>query len=103
MVRRSKMATTEQVKPILGQDGKPVYVDIEPMMKWMGFQSEQRRADERHTALMGLTQTIKENLPVGIEAFGRAVSEVKGKAPESAVQQYECGGCHTQIYFAPAS
>lgn len=81
-------------KPILGQDGKPVYVDIEPMMKWMGFQSEQRRADERHGALMGLAQTMKENVPIAAEAFQRAVSEVKGKAPESTAQQYECGSCH---------
>jgi len=84
-------------KPILGSDGKPVYVDIEPMLKWVGFQSEQKRADERHNALMGLTQTIKENLPIGIEALSRATSEVKGKAPESTVQQYECGSCHTKF------
>jgi len=84
-------------KPILGSDGKPVYVDIEPMLKWVGFQGEQRRADERHNALMGLTQVIKENLPIGIEAFSRAVGEVKGKAPESTAQQYECGSCHTKF------
>lgn len=84
-------------KPIVGQDGKPVYVDIEPMMKWMGFQSEQRRSDERHGAIMGLAQTMKENLPIAVEAFNRAVSEVKGKAPESAAQQYECGECHTKF------
>jgi len=84
-------------KPILGSDGKPVYVDIEPMLKWLGFQDERRRADERHNALMGLTQTIRENLPLGIEAFQRAVSEVGGKAPESAVQQYECSSCHTRF------
>ncbi len=84
-------------KPIVGQDGKPVYVDIEPMMKWMGFQSEQRRSDERHGAIMSLASTIKENLPIAVEAFNRAVSEVKGKAPESAAQQYECGECHTKF------
>lgn len=84
-------------KPIVGQDGKPVYVDIEPMMKWMGFQSEQRRSDERHSAIMGLASTIKENLPIAVEAFNRAVSEVKGKAPESAAQQYECGECHAKF------
>jgi len=84
-------------KPIVGQDGKPVYVDIEPMMKWMGFQSEQRRSDERHSAIMGLAQTMKENLPIAVEAFNRAASEVKGKAPESTAQQYECGECHTKF------
>jgi DNA-directed RNA polymerase subunit RPC12/RpoP len=46
---------------------------------------------------MGLTQVIKENLPIGIEAFSRAVSEAKGKSPESAAQQYECGQCHTKF------
>jgi DNA-directed RNA polymerase subunit RPC12/RpoP len=25
------------------------------------------------------------------------VGEVKGKAPESTVQQYECGSCHTKF------
>jgi len=47
--------------------------------------------------LMGLTQTIKENLPIGMEAFSRAASEVKGKTPESTTQQYECGSCHTKF------
>jgi len=84
-------------KPMFDNDGKPVYVDIEPMLKWLGFQGEQKRADERHNALMGLTQTIKENLPIGIEAFSRAVGEVKGKAPESTAQQYECGSCHAKF------
>ena len=84
-------------KPIVGQDGKPVYVDIEPMMKWMGFQQEQRRADERHSTLMGLAQTIKENLPIGVEAFQRAVSEVKGESAESTAQPYECGECHRKF------
>lgn len=84
-------------KPMYDNDGNPIYVNVEPMIKWMGFQSEQKRADERHGALMGLAQTIKENLPIGVEAFNRAVSEVKGKAPESSAQQYECGSCHTKF------
>ncbi|GAH63488.1 unnamed protein product, partial [marine sediment metagenome] len=45
-------------KPVLGSDGQPVYANIEPMLKYMGFQGEQRRADERHVALMGLAQTV---------------------------------------------
>jgi len=85
-------------KPVLGSDGQPVYANIEPMLKYMSFQSEQRRADERHGALMELTKTVKENLPAGIEAFKRAVGEVKGKAPESeAPPTYECGECHAKF------
>ncbi len=81
-------------KPMFDNDGNPIYVNVEPMIKWMGFQREEKRSDERHSALMELTGVIKENLPIGIEAFSRAASEVKGKAPESAAQQYECGNCH---------
>jgi hypothetical protein len=84
-------------KQMYDKDGNLIYVNIEPMLKYWGFMDERKRANERHNALMGLTQTIKENLPIGIEAFSRAVGEVKGKAPESAVQQYECGQCHTKF------
>ncbi len=81
-------------KPMHDNAGNPIYVNVEPMIKWMGFQREQTRSDERHGAIMSLASTIKENLPIAVEAFNRAVSEVKGKAPESAAQQYECGNCH---------
>ncbi|GAI42262.1 unnamed protein product, partial [marine sediment metagenome] len=56
-------------QPVYDNDGKPVYANIEPMMKWMGFQGEQRRADESHQQLMGLAQTIRENIPDGIQAI----------------------------------
>ncbi|GAI24708.1 unnamed protein product, partial [marine sediment metagenome] len=84
-------------KPMYDNAGNPIYVNVEPMIKWMGFQREQQRSDERHGAIMGLASTIKENLPIAVEAFNRAVSEVKGKAPESTAQQYECGECHTKF------
>lgn len=87
-------ATGADGKPMFDNDGNPIYVNVEPMIKYWGFLDERRRSDERHGALMGLAQTIKENLPIGIEAFQRAVSEVKAKAPESAAQEYECGNCH---------
>jgi len=79
------------------KDGNPMVMDLNQYIGLKRFESEERRSDERHSALMGLTQTIRENLPIGIEAFSRAASEVKGKAPESAVQQYECGSCHTKF------
>jgi len=84
-------------KPIVDDKGNPILVNIEPMLKYMGFMDERRRSDERHSALMGLAQTMKENVPIAIEAFQRAVAEVKGKAPESTTQQYECGNCHTKF------
>ncbi|MBA7700427.1 hypothetical protein ES703_109141 [subsurface metagenome] len=84
-------------KPMYDNAGNPIYVNVEPMIKWMGFQREQTRSDERHGAIMSLASTIKENLPIAVEAFNRAVSEVKGKAPESTAQQYECGECHTKF------
>ncbi len=91
-------------KPVLGSDGQPVYANIEPMLKYMGFQGEQRRADERHVALMGLAQTVKENLPAGVEAFKRAVEETRGgpKSSEEAPLTYECGECHTKFALARA-
>lgn len=84
-------------KPMVDKDGNPILVNIEPMLKYMGFMDDRRRADQRHSTLMSLAQTIKENLPIGMEAFQRAVSEVKGKTPESTVQPYVCGECHTKF------
>lgn len=86
-------------KPVLGQDGQPVYANLEPMLKFMGFQGDQRRADERHSALMGLVQTVKENLPDGIQAIREAAAEARGsaKGKESQKPIYECGECHTKF------
>ncbi len=89
-------------KPVLGQDGQPVYANLEPMLRWMGFQGEQKRANERHTALMGLVEVVKENVPDGIRAFQMAAAEVKGKGKGSKEeppqgQIYECDGCHIKF------
>ena len=86
-------------KPVVGQDGQPVYANLEPMLKYLGFQGEQRRADERHTALMGLVQTAKENLPDGILALREAAAEAKGSSTGKTAQQqvYECGECHSKF------
>jgi hypothetical protein len=90
--------------PVVDRDGHPVYANIEPMLKWLGFQSEQRRADERHTALMGLAQTVRENVGDGIQALKAAAAEAKkgseatAAKPESAPSQgYECGQCKTRF------
>jgi len=88
-------------KPVYDSDGKPVYADIDPMMKMLGFRSEEKRADERHSMLMGLGQTVRENFGDGIQAIKDAVSEVKGEGKsKKAAQQptvYECSTCHTKF------
>ncbi|MBA7636606.1 hypothetical protein ES703_44227 [subsurface metagenome] len=89
-------------KPIFGKDGKPVYANLEPMMKMMGFASDQKRAGERHDALMGLAKTVRENIGDGVAAIKAAASEVKGtpKSPVSEVvseQLYQCGNCQAQF------
>ncbi|GAI70187.1 unnamed protein product, partial [marine sediment metagenome] len=91
-------------QPVYDQDGKPVYANIEPMLKWMTFQDERRRADERHNALVGLGQAVKESWGDGISALKAAVEEAKGssgaKPPATVPQQtFECGDCHTS--FSP--
>lgn len=89
-------------QPAYDKDGKPIYADIEPMMKWMGFQGEQRREDERHGALMGLAQTVRENIPDGIQAILKAAAEAKGgtgakpPVPEEPTV-YQCGDCHAKF------
>jgi hypothetical protein len=92
-------------KPVVDQNGQPVYANIEPMMKWLGFQGEQRRANERHGALMDLVQTVRENVPDGIQALRAAAEETRAKGKTegtkqeaaAAPQAYECGQCKTQF------
>jgi len=90
-------------KPMVDQDGHPVYANIEPMIRWLGFQAEQRRADERHQGLMGLVQTVRENVPDGVQALVRAFEEAKTKGgtgtpkQEASPQVYECGACKTRF------
>ncbi len=87
-------------QPVYDKDGKPVYANIEPMMKWMGFQSDQRRAEERHQALMATAKTFREH--VGDLAMGmKAAAEEKklGSKPPAPpqAQTFECVDCHTTI------
>ncbi|MBA7663611.1 hypothetical protein ES703_71656 [subsurface metagenome] len=93
-------------QPAYDKDGKPIYANLEPMMKYMGFQSEQRRAEERHNTLMGLAKTVRENFGDGIAALKATAEGIKGgpgaKAPESKQEQpqvFECADCKTQ--FSP--
>jgi len=92
-------------QPAYDKNGKPIYANLEPMMKWMGFQSDQRRAGERHSALMGMAQTVRENLGDGIAAIKTAAEEAKRgagaktSAPAPQPQTFVCGDCQTP--FSP--
>ena len=90
-------------QPVYDSEGKPVYANLEPMMKYMGFQSEQRRADERHQMLMGIGQQVRENIPDGIRAVLESAQETREERKTSseskppAAQQFKCGDCQTQF------
>ncbi|MBA7680958.1 hypothetical protein ES703_89284 [subsurface metagenome] len=93
-------------QPVYDKDGKPVYANLEPTLKWLGFQGEQRRADERHGALMGLVKTVQENLGDGVAALKAAAEEAKAGAKPPAPttpgeqeqpQLFRCGDCKTQF------
>lgn len=89
-------------KPVVDQEGRPVYANIQPMLEWLRFQGDQRRADQRHEALVGLAQTVRENLGDGVQALKAAAQEfqkggVSTAAKQGAPQAYECGTCHTQF------
>ncbi|MBA7695090.1 hypothetical protein ES703_103711 [subsurface metagenome] len=90
---------------IAGPDGNPLVMDLGQVIDWRKFQGEERRADERHSTLVGLSQTVRENIPDGIQAILATVSELKGgtggKATESKQepQTFECADCHEQ--FSP--
>ena len=89
-------------EPVTDKEGKPVYANLEPMMKYLGFLGDQRRADERHGALMGLAKTVRENVGDGVAALKAAAADAKGspgtkEQASEKPQVYECGQCHTQF------
>ena len=92
-------------KPMTDDEGKPIYGPAEQMMKWYEFWGNQRRSDERHQSAMGLFQTIRENIPDGIQAVLATVAELKGgtgaktPTPQEQPQEFSCGDCQT--HFKP--
>ena len=89
---------------LTGPDGKPITMDLGQVIDWKKFQGDERRADERHSTLVGLAQTVRENLGDGIAALKAAASEIKGGAKTPASEQpqlYECAQCHTQFGVPP--
>jgi len=86
-------------------DGTPLVMDLSKYIDLEKFRGEERRADERHGSLMGLAQTVRENLPDGVAALKAAAEEAKGgtgakaPAPPPQHQVFVCGDCQTQ--FSP--
>ncbi len=86
---------------LTGPDGQPMTMDLGQVIDWKKFQGDERRADERHQALVGLSQTVRENLGDGISALKAAAEEAKkgagAKTPTASPQLYECADCHTRF------
>jgi len=81
-------------------------MDLGKVIDWRKFQNEERRADESHGQLMGLAQTIRENIPDGIQAIVKTAEEAKrgtgAKTPAATQPQlYECGQCHEKFGVPP--
>ncbi|MBA7674058.1 hypothetical protein ES703_82265 [subsurface metagenome] len=94
-------ASTALPVQLTGTDGKPIVMNFINLEK---FRGDERRADERHGALIGLAQTVRENLGDGISALKAAATEFKGgtgaKTPPASQQQaFQCADCGTQ--FSP--
>jgi len=89
--------------PALGldKDGNPLFRNFDELIGWKRFESEEKRADERHKGLMEMVTLAKENIPVGMQALSRAASEQQG-GPEAETSQeqqqpYQCGNCKTRF------
>ncbi len=61
---------------VTGPAGQPVVMDLGQVIDWRRFQNEEKRADERHSAMMGLIETARENVPDGIAALSEAAAEI---------------------------
>ncbi len=99
-------ASTALPVQLKGPDGSPIVMDLSNFINLEKFRGDERRADERHGALIGLTQTVRENLGDGVAALKAAASEMKGgaKVQPSGLEQaqlYECGQCHTKFGVPP--
>jgi len=92
-------------KPVLDSSGRPVYANLEPTLRWLSFQGEQKRADERQSMLGGLVKTVRENIPDAIAAIKAAADEARKETKGTGAlagqpQGYKCGNCGT-IFAIP--
>jgi len=100
-------ASTALPVQVNGPDGKPVVLDLGQVIDWRKFLSDEKRKDERHGELVGMSKTIRENIPDGIQAILATVAEVKGgtgtktpaPGPAPQTQTFQCGDCQAQ--FSP--
>ncbi len=96
-------ASTALPVQLTGTDGKPIIMDLSNFINLEKFRGDERRADERHGTLMGLAQTVRENIPDGIQAILKTAEEAKrgtgAKTPEQQQQVFKCGDCGTE--FSP--
>lgn len=99
--------TTAFPVQLTGPDGTPIIMDLGKYIDLEKFRGEERRADERQKTFTGLAQTVRENIPDGIQAILKTAAEVKGgagakppaPAPQEQPQMFSCGNCGTQ--FSP--
>ena len=91
------------LKSILGipeSSGNNPESPIDERLKWRKFLAEEKRADERHGMLMKLGETVRENIPDGIQSIIEAAKAQKAgtktEAPQTQ-QAYECGQCHQRF------
>ena len=66
-------------QPVVDKEGKPVYANLEPMMKYMEFQNEQRRADESHKTKLEIATGFKDLLGKAGTALSHMAEEEEGK------------------------
>ncbi|MBA7692343.1 hypothetical protein ES703_100910 [subsurface metagenome] len=90
---------------LTGPDGQPMTMDLGQVIDWKKFQGEERRADERQTAITETLKVARENIPDGIQAILKTAEEAKrgtgakSSTPEPQQQTFQCGDCQTQ--FSP--
>ncbi len=84
---------------VIGLDGKPAVLDLSQAIDLRKFLADEKRADERHGAVMGLIQTAREIAPDGISALREAAAVLKegSKTAAPTEQVYKCANCPAQF------
>ncbi|MBA7631768.1 hypothetical protein ES703_39303 [subsurface metagenome] len=96
-------ASTALPVQLTDSQGNPVVMDLSHYISLEKFKGEERRAEERHGALVGLAQTARENIGDGVAALKAAAGEAKEstgskKTAEDQKQQvFRCGDCQQQF------
>jgi len=72
---------------IMDSTGKPLTMDIGSYIQLRQFESRAKIEGERHGALMGLAQTVRENFASGIEAVRRTAEGLKAGGTKASAPQ----------------